>query len=143
VLLRGLYHDDAVDDHGDMFRGSPDEYVTWLSRMLAADDVLRHTIDSMLFLLDGDRAQGELVNTAYHRTGDDEVVIGGRYLDTYERRDGVWRILHRSLVTDYVEHRKATDAGGFVGQGVARGSKDERDPLYARLDLFAAARGVR
>jgi hypothetical protein len=143
VLLRSLYHDNAVDDHGDMFRGSPDEYVTWLSRMLAAVDVLRHTSDSMLFLLDGDRAQGELVNTAYHRTGDDEVVIGGRYLDTYERRDGVWRILHRSLVTDYVEHRKATDAGGFVGQGVARGSKDERDPLYARLDLFAAARGVR
>ena len=143
VLLRSLYHDAAVDDHGGMFKGSPDDYVAWLPKMLAAVDVVRHTIESMLFLVDGDRAQGELVNTAYHRTGDDEVVIGGRYLDTYERRDGVWRILHRSLVTDFVERRKASDAGGFVGMGVEHGRKDESDPLYGRLDLFARARGLR
>jgi hypothetical protein len=142
VLLRSLYHDDAVDDHGGMFTGSADEYVAWLAKVLASVDVLRHTIDSMLFLVDGDRAQGELVNTAYHRTGDDEVVVGGRYLDTYERRDGVWRILHRSLATDFVEQRKASDAGGFVGRGVEGGRKDESDPVYQRLDLFAAARGL-
>jgi hypothetical protein len=141
VLLRSLYHDDAVDDHGGMFTGSPDEYVAWLPKALAAVDVVRHSIDSMLFLVDGDRAQGELVNTAYHRTGDHEVVIGGRYLDTYARRDGVWRILHRSLVTDHVEQRTAADPGGFIGKGVERGRKDATDPVYARLDLFAAARG--
>jgi hypothetical protein len=140
VLLRSLYHDDAIDDHGGMFRGSPDEYVGWLASMLAAVDVVRHTIDSMLFLVDGDRAQGELVNTAYHRTGDREVVIGGRYLDTYERRDGVWRILHRSLVTDVVEQREASGARGFIGTGVEHGRKDESDPVYSRLHLFAAAR---
>jgi hypothetical protein len=142
VLLRSLYHDDAVDDHGGMFKGSPDEYVAWLPRALAAVDVVRHTIDSMLFVVDGDRAQGELVNSAYHRTGDDEVVIGGRYLDTYERREGVWRILHRSLVADCVERRKASDGSGFIGKGVERGRKDGSDPVYARLDLFASARGV-
>jgi hypothetical protein len=125
-----------------MFTGSADEYVAWLAKVLASVYVLRHTIDSMLFLVDGDRAQGELVNTAYHRTGDHEVVIGGRYLDTYERRDGVWRILHRSLVTDHVEQRTASDAGGFIGKGVERGRKDGADPVYARLDLFAAARSA-
>jgi hypothetical protein len=140
-LLRSLYHDDAVDDHGGMFRGSPDEYVAWLPRMLSGVDAIRHTIDSMLFLVDGDLAQGELVNTAYHRTGDREVVIGGRYLDTYQRRDGVWRILHRSLVTDWVQQRAASDAAGFIGKGVAWGTKDATDPVYERLELFAAQRG--
>src|SRR3954469_886806 len=103
TLLRSLYHDDAVDDHGEMFSGSADDYVSWLPRMLAGLDATRHTIDSMLFVVDDDRAQGELVNTAYHRTGDREVVIGGRYLDTYARRGGTWRILHRSLVMDTFE----------------------------------------
>ena len=28
--VRTLYHDDAIDDHGAMFRGSPDEFVAWL-----------------------------------------------------------------------------------------------------------------
>src|SRR3954453_18844521 len=68
TLLRSLYHDDAVDDHGEMFSGSADDYVAWLPGMLAGLDASRHTIDSMLFVVDGDLAEGELVNSAYHRT---------------------------------------------------------------------------
>jgi ketosteroid isomerase-like protein len=136
-LLRSLYHDDAVDDHGGMFRGSADEYVAWLPTMLAALEASRHTIESMLFVVDGDRAQGELVNTAYHRVGGREIVVGGRYLDRYARRDGVWRILHRSLVMDTVEDRPASEAAGFIGKGVDRGTPDGTDPVHARLDLFS------
>lgn len=137
ALLRSLYHDDAVDEHGDMFSGTADELVAWLPRMLAVVDVLRHEITNMLFVVDGDRAQGELLSTAYHRTGDREVVLGGRYLDTYERRAGVWRILHRSLVTDTVVQRAASEGSGFIGKGVARGAGDGSDPVYTRLELFA------
>ena len=136
VLLRSLYHDDAIDDHGEMFSGSADDYVAWLPRMLAGLDATRHTIESMLFVVDGDRAQGQLVNTAYHRTGDREVIVGGRYLDTYARRDGVWRILHRSLVMDVFEQRTASESGGFIGKGVAWGSTGPDDPVFTRLDLF-------
>jgi hypothetical protein len=137
TLLRSLYHDDAVDDHGEMFSGSADDYVAWLPRMLAGLDATRHTVDSMLFVVDGDRAQGELVNTAYHRTGDREVIVGGRYLDSYARRDGVWRIQHRSLVMDVIEQRTASPAGGFIGKGVVWGSGGPDDPVFTRLDLFA------
>ena len=136
ALLRSLYHDDAVDDHGEMFSGSADDYVAWLPRMLAGLDATRHTIDSMLFVVDGDVAQGQLVNTAYHRTGDREVIVGGRYLDHYARRDGVWRILHRSLVMDTFEQRTASPAGGFIGKGVSWGSSGPDDPVFQRLDLF-------
>ena len=34
ALLRTLYHDDAIDDHGVMFKGGPDEYVAWLPSMM-------------------------------------------------------------------------------------------------------------
>lgn len=139
VLLRSLYHDDAIDDHGEMFCGTPDEYVAWLPRMLAGLAATRHEITGMLFVIDGDRAQGELVNTAYHRTKDGrEIVVCGRYLDTYAKRDGVWRILHRSLVMDSFLDRPAQKAEGFIGKGVPWGSAGPADPVYS-LDLFALA----
>lgn len=142
ALLESLYHPDAIDDHGAMFRGSPEEYVAWLPRMLKGLEATRHTIHNMLFLVDGDRAQGELVNTAYHRTRDGrEIILGGRYLDEYERREGVWRILRRSLVLDSFEERPAQTAEGFIGKGVERGSSDEGDPVFTRLALFGQQRG--
>ena len=140
-LLRSLYHDDAIDEHGEMFTGKADEYVAWLPKALVGVDAVRHEITNMLFVIDGDTAQGQLLNTAYHRTGDREVVIGGRYLDRYERRDGVWRILHRSLVTDTIEQRATSSAGGFIGKGVARGTKGPDDPVFARLDRFRPTAG--
>ena len=136
TLLRSLYHDDAIDDHGDMFSGSADDFVAWLPRALSGVDATRHTIESMLFVFAGDRAQGQLVNTAYHRTGLTEVIIKGRYLDTYARRDGIWRIQHRSLVMDALEHREASAQSG-ADNGVAWGQIGTQDPVYARLDLFA------
>ncbi|MCU1602073.1 MAG: hypothetical protein JWO22_2782 [Frankiales bacterium] len=136
TLLRSLYTDDGYDDHGAMFSGTADDYVAWLPKMLAGVDVIRHEITNALFVVDSDRAQGQLINNAYHRMGTTEVVIGGRYLDTYRRTPGGWRIQHRSLVLDTFQQREASEAGGFIGKGVARGTKDATDPGYA-LELFA------
>ncbi len=68
ALLRTLYDDDAIDDHGPMFCGGPDAYVAWLPTMMARWAVTSHVISNMVFLIDGDEAEGELVATAYHRT---------------------------------------------------------------------------
>lgn len=144
VLLRSLYHDDAIDDHGEMFCGTPDEYVAWLPMMLAGLAATRHEITGMLFLVDGDHAQGELVNTAYHRTHAPdarEIIVSGRYLDTYAKRDGIWRILRRSLAMDALVERPAQEPGGFIGKGVPWGSTGLDDPVYG-LELFAAARSA-
>lgn len=135
ALLRSLYTDDGYDDHGGMFSGTADEYVAWLPAMLAGVDAIRHEVTGTLFVVDGDRAQGQLVNTAYHLMGGTEVVVGGRYLDTYRRTSEGWRIAHRSLVLDTFQQRPATPAEGFVGRGVPRATQDGTDPGYS-LELF-------
>ncbi len=44
ALVRTLYHDDAIDDHGDMFKGGPDEYVAWLPGIMANWDATVHSL---------------------------------------------------------------------------------------------------
>lgn len=149
ALLRTLYHDDAIEDHGAMFCGGPDAYVAWLPSMMAGWAATVHSIGNMLFLIDGDSAEGELQTVAYHRTIATamtilarEIVVGGRYLDRYLKRDGVWRFFRRSLVLDWYEDRALQRGDGpALDDGVATGQPDASDAVYARLALFAGSRG--
>jgi hypothetical protein len=146
ALLRSLYHDDAIDDHGAMFRGSPDEYVAWLPSMLARWQATAHLISNMVFVIDGDAAEGELCTTAYHRTkdGQREVIAHGRYLDQYRKRDGVWRFWRRSLALDWMERRAVQpEEKTEEADGVQLGRPSADDPCYRRLPMLAAQRAAR
>jgi hypothetical protein len=104
ALVRTLYHDDAIDDHGAMFKGGPDAFVAWLPEVTAHWDLTRHSISNSLFVIDGDHAEGEHYVEAWHRTHgpDAKLFIAlGRYLDRYERRNGEWKFTYRSLVFDH------------------------------------------
>lgn len=144
-LVRSLYHDDAIDDHGPMFRGSPDEYVAWLPSMLANWEATSHVISNMLFLIDGNQAEGELAVLAYHRTpapDSREIIARGRYLDRYEKRDGIWRFLRRSLVLDSMEERTTpTGSGPSLDEGMEKGRADAGDACFTRLAMFGRQRG--
>ena len=55
ALVRSLYHDDAVDDHGVMFKGGPDDFVAWLPSVTGQWSLTRHSLSNSLFVIDGDR----------------------------------------------------------------------------------------
>jgi ketosteroid isomerase-like protein len=140
ALVRTLYHDDAIDDHGDMFKGSPDEYVAWLPTIMANWDATVHSLSNTLFEVEGDKANGELYVVAYHRTrapDAKEIVVGGRYLDRYEKRDGVWKFMHRSLAMDWCNVRdvNVSDYETFAA-GAEHGRHDAGDASYRELPLM-------
>jgi hypothetical protein len=140
ALVRTLYHDDAIDDHGDMFKGNPDEYVAWLPTIMAMWDATVHSISNAVYEVDGDKANGELYVVAYHRTHEPqakEIIVGGRYLDRYEKRDGRWKFSHRSLAMDWcnVQDVKPEDYDTFAA-GAVRGRHDADDASYAELPLM-------
>lgn len=142
-LVRSLYHDDAIDDHGPRFRGGPDEYVAWLPSILGKWSATAHIIHNTLFLIDGDHAEGEVALTAYHRTidGTREIIAHGRYIDQYEKRDDAWRFYRRSLALDWMEERPVPlPEGPGIADGVVMGRPSAEDPCYQRLPLFAAQR---
>ena len=143
-LLRSLYHDDAIDDHSPFYCGPVDGYVAWLPAMLANWSLTAHSISNRLFVIDGDRAEGELYAKAYHRTADGAraFVAYGRYADRYRKADGVWRFAHRAFILDWSEDQ-AVAAGSDYGVGgvdTARAGAD--DPCYARLAMFGGDRAA-
>jgi hypothetical protein len=139
ALIRSLYHDDAIDDHGAMFCGGPDEFVAWLPTILANWEATIHSISNSVFVIEGDTAEGEHVVTAFHRTAAPnrkEFTVWGRFLDRYERRDGVWKFAHRRLAFDHGRLAPVDEKGFAMMAGDApNGRVDGSDPSWALLML--------
>jgi len=145
ALLRSLYHDDAIDDHRPFYTGSADGFVASLPGMMANWSATSHRVVAMLHLIDGDRAEGELVATAWHRTldGGRDFIAHGRYVDRYAKRGGIWRFAHRAFILDWSEQRRAAQDDDFGTEGVAIGRAGGDDPVYRQLLMFGADRAER
>ena len=83
-----------------------------------------------------DEAFGEVYYQAYHRVaGEDgnprDLFIAGRYVDRYERREGVWKIAYRSELVDWLRDDPASDAM-LAGAPFIIGARKPDDPLYNR-----------
>lgn len=139
AILKSVYHEDAIDDHGDYFSGSAMEFAERLPEIMSAFKIASHCITNRIFHIDGDYAEGELYLLSYTILVDrpDELrQIGGRYLDRYERRNGEWRIAHRRLVWDWsVTCPVSTGADAVEGLGVV-GKPGPSDASYEHFRLI-------
>ncbi|MEU0497552.1 nuclear transport factor 2 family protein [Mycobacterium sp. NPDC006124] len=143
-LVRSLYHRDAVDSHGSFSGGSVDEFV---ARLAAARPHLRsmqHHVTTANFAVRGDVAEGEVYSIAIHTliSGDRDVdvTVGGRYLDKYERRDGSWGFVERSIVTDWarVDDPSPVRLDHPMTRGTLRGTPDANDPSHQFFSLLGS-----
>lgn len=104
-LLRSAYHEDAYDDHG-MFQGNAWEFAAYAIENLKTMQRTMHCIQNVSITVRGDVAASEAYLIAYHRMssregGEADHVVGARYVDRHERRDGEWRIAHRTVVYEW------------------------------------------
>ena len=131
--LHELYHPGATEDHGAMFCGAATDYLQWLPQQLATMSMTVHAVSNHLIVVDGERAEGEVYCQAYHRypteAGDEELLIGGRYLDRYLFSEGQWRFSHRQIVTDWNECRPSRcDFTSPMFVGTPQGANLQNDP---------------
>ena len=139
ALLRSLYHDDALEEHGDMFTGSADEYVVWVEGALANWSASAHYVTNMVFEIQGDYAEGETYKLNYHRTldGRHEIITGSRSLDRFAKRNGEWRFLGRCVTLDWAHQREAsTEAYESFAAASPHGKPGPEDLSYERLTLL-------
>jgi ketosteroid isomerase-like protein len=104
-LVRSCYHEDATDAHGEYnggIEGFIDYALSWQNRM----ESMAHHFNQSTIDLDGDSAWVESYCLCLIRLkakdGEKPMDILGniRYVDVFERRDGVWRIARRKLLHD-------------------------------------------
>lgn len=105
ALIRDVYFDDAEDDHGS-FKGRGQDFADYVvealnTRMLAT----MHNLHQVNIRFDGKAAHTETYFTAHHRREEEGVTVldhfGGRYIDRFEKRFGIWKIAKRTVVYEW------------------------------------------
>jgi len=139
-LVLSAYHEDAIDDHG-AFVGTAEDFVDWALPYHAENQqatnhlLLNHTCD-----LDGDNAHTETYCLYVGVNVDGTIdVIGNRYVDRLERREGRWAIARRVCVAEWVSSLPgAAEIDPLLRQAVeflkanATTARDRTDVSYQR-----------
>lgn len=140
-MLRSAYWPDCIDNHLE-FSGDAEAFIAWAFPIMGTMDQTQHMIANVLIALDGQRADVESYFYGYHRInapdGTKADVIGaGRYLDTFEKREDEWRILRRTVMTDWFrQYPDSADwEAGMLGLKPPMGSRFPDDPSYSLLAL--------
>ena len=135
AAIRACYHPDAVDDHG-AFRGSAADFAEWVPKTLAIFSATQHFLSPPRIELAGEVARSETTCTAHHLFppedpgGARDSIMGLRYVDRFERRDGAWRIARRTCIWDYSYIVPAGDRWPF-GPDYQLGRPGPDDPSNA------------
>jgi hypothetical protein len=139
TLLRSIYHPDATVDLGPgIFQGTANDYVHWVLSVLHQVRSSHHAFSNIHAQLNGDVALVESYCHAHFRldkpTGREDVFMGSRYLDRMERRPsgpaGVWKIVHRKQVLDWVRTEAVSDIFYHQNPDALWSYRTKTDPSY-------------
>jgi len=135
-LIQQAYWPDANVDYG-AYKGSAHVFAGLVVEALAGGyELTRHSLSNTLVHFSGERALAESVVRAAHLLigAREEMQFYGRYLDAFERRDGVWKLQHRQVVMDWSKRLTVSDERGSEGfSDMAKGVAGQADPLYGFL----------
>jgi ketosteroid isomerase-like protein len=130
-LVTSAYHPDAVDDRGYEQYSGETIGPKMVEQMLGSMAMTSHHFTTQTIHIDGDTAGAETYTLGIHQSSFGEkpsrILSAGRYIDKLERRDGEWRIIHRSMVNDMVRTLPLEDE---IDLGPWEGRRDRDDPSY-------------
>jgi hypothetical protein len=133
-LLLSVFFEDAWCDYG-FTKGTAAEFMLFAVTALQEHAANQHMIGNVLIELEGDEAFGEVYFNAYHKVmGEsvfEDVIIAGRYLDRYEKREGVWKFAYRSERVDWSRTQPTNDKYFDLAPDCLRGGRQD-DLVYDR-----------
>ncbi len=158
ALLRSVFHPDSRHNHfyegpssdpGSSTSGEePGDFVAFAFALLRTFRRTHHQMGNTLIEFDGDDvAKVETYFTAYHlmrAKGDPlagpgaydsemDYLVGGRYVDRFERRDGEWKIARRTGLTDWMRLEPSCSQGMADLPAATVGGRQPDDFIYATV----------
>jgi len=139
-MLRSCFHGDARHRHGS-FDGASSDFCGFAMTVCRQVEATHHQLGPVSIELAGDVAHVETYFTSHHRFGavpppgrrpHEDRFMGGRYVDRFERRDGVWKIAERRGINEWMRYEASSDGGFWSGPSEHRGRRDRKDPAYLR-----------
>lgn len=137
-LMRSVFFEDAWCEYG-IINCPAAEFAAFSMMALGGHVANHHMLGNVLIEVEGDEAFGEVYFHAYHKyakpSGDgfEDLVVAGRYIDRYERRDGVWKIAYRSERNDWSRTTPTNDPYFDLMANGLRGSRRD-DAVYDKTN---------
>lgn len=137
ALLESLWWPEATMDFG-LFVGPASQFCELISADNPSVEMTYHFTSNELFEIDGDKATGRAyvlgMSALLNEGNATQHVAAGRYLDQYERRDGIWKFSKRLFVLD-LNFNEASSAiwDSGIGAAVTRGQPNV-DDIHYRFD---------
>lgn len=121
------YAEDSYDDHG-AFKGSGREFAEMICGPTGPGRFMttHHLLGQSVFTIEDDEAWGETFFVMHAVIGDRTSVGFGRYIDSFRRIDGRWKLVYRRVVPD-----ASIKGDDITKYWQSRG--DVSDPRYDRL----------
>ncbi|MDG2004474.1 MAG: nuclear transport factor 2 family protein [Novosphingobium sp.] len=134
LFLSGM-HSDCITSAGP-FVGGPEELYDW-SEVLQKDaySATFHKLLNNVFEFDGDSAHVETYYFFVGCMGENNILAGGRYIDRFEKRDGIWGLAMRNNYVEWTSMVPALASPlGEIADLAVNGlpARDSSDPSYER-----------
>ncbi len=148
--MRAAFHPDAIDDHGP-YVGGIDGLVEWIQTRHKPIPFSSHQVSNMLIeFASADLALAETIVRTLQRYPADakaslaqlsggkagrpgvgmDLLTSSRYVDRFERRQGEWRIAHRTLIQDWKQLIEVNEDTPKPKPGWRVGRRDRQDFVY-------------
>ncbi|MFA5040138.1 MAG: nuclear transport factor 2 family protein [Bdellovibrionales bacterium] len=151
-LLRSvLYHDATLDFGPGVFQGTGGDFVHWVLGVYQGVRSSHHLIGNIRVELEDDAALVESYFNVHIRIekpiGREDVFLGGRYLDRFERRPsgsaGVWKIMHRKQILDWARTESASDIFYHQNPDALWSTRTRTDASYQMANFPGSQQGGR
>ncbi len=139
--LRACFHRDSTHKHAG-FEGLSHDFIGSGLEMCRPVRSMSHLITNPMVVVKGDQAISECSFLAHHRRpagegkGEEDMFLKGRYLDRFERRDGLWKIARREAYHDWERVVPPADRTLASASADQLGQYKPGDALYALLASF-------
>lgn len=150
-LLLSVFHEDSQHNHKP-FVGPSAVFCDAVIDFLSMLEMCTHNVCNILYEFEDDNTAMveatwlavERVGVGVERTGSsfedhdktrrEDLMVGGRYIDRFEKREGVWKIAQRTGVHDWHQWREVDDRRieKFVNTSI--GARKPDDKSYALVN---------